>query len=787
MPAKTEQIADDGLLRIGDPVPRFEDARLLTGHGRYTDDVKLDRQSYLCVVRSPHSRARIVSTDITATATAPGVLCVVTGSDLVDLGTFSNRIRRPGAGGEPMFEPPRRVLPLEEVRYVGEAVAAVVAESPQQARDAAELVDIQYEPLPAVASIEAAMASGASAVWREVPDNVAFVYTVGDRDAVNKAFSSANHVVTLTTRINRVTANPIEPRSALADCDPASGRLTLYASVQTPHGLRNELCARIFRMPASNLRVVAGDVGGAFGMKSGDYAEYALLVWCARLLRRPVRWTSDRSEAFLSDHQARDNLWSLELALDHELHFLAVRARSHANLGAYLAYAGTHQATTNIGSLAGVYATPCLHVEVHGIYTHTHCVSPYRGAGRPEAIFAMERLIDHAAVELGVDRIELRRRNIVSPDQMPWKTGLTFTYDSGDFPTAMERVLELSNWRQFEERRAEAAGRGALRGIGFGFAIEIAGGPVGRPFEEYAEVRVDATGSVFIALGTHNHGQGHETSFRQISSEYLGVTADRIEIAYGDTDIVAHGRGTFGSRSMSSGGTALIAAAEKVKAKAKLVAAHLLESAAEDIEWRNGDFLVVGTDRRATWNEVAEAAYQSATLPEGVEPGLFARATVSASAPTFPNSAHVCEVEIDIETGVPRVVGYWVVDDVGRVVNPPLLYGQIHGGVAQGLGQVLFEDIHYDSDGQLLTGSFMDYAMPRAEDLPKVHVESCPVPTRANPLGVKGAGEAGTVGALPAGVNAVIDALRPCGVRHLDMPTTAEKLWRLIRSSNSPA
>jgi len=775
--------AVSGLLRIGDTVPRYEDARLLTGRGRYTGDLRLPGEAHLAAVRSPHASARIVSIDTTAALAMPGVLCVLTGRDLGALGTFPSRIRRNGADGKPMFEPPRRVLPIEAVRHVGEAVAVVVAETPALARDAAERVEVEYAALPAAASIEAAVCAGAPAVWPEVADNLAFVYTAGDRAGVEAAFACAAHRVRLQTRINRITANAIEPRCALADCEPAGGRLTLYVSVQTPHGLRNDLCTRIFGMPASRLRVVAPDVGGGFGMKSGDYPEYALVLWCARLLGRPVRWTADRSESFLADHQARDNLWDLELALDAGHRFLAVRARSQANLGAYLAYAGTHQATTNVGCLAGVYATPAMHIEVRGIYTHTHCVSPYRGAGRPEALYAMERLIDQAACELGVDRIELRRRNLVRAEQMPWKTALTFTYDSGDFPGAFERVLTISGWAGFEARRTAAAARGRLRGIGFAFAIEIAGGPIDRPFEEYAEVRIDPTGSMLLAIGTHNHGQGHETSLRQIASETLGLEGERIEIVYGDTDLVAHGRGTFGSRSMSSGGAALLAASAKVEAKAMRIAAHLLEAAAGDIERRGQGWFVAGTDRGVSWDQVAAAAYATAQLPADIEPGLYASATVCTDAPTFPNSAHVCEVELDPETGCVSLQGYWVVDDVGRVVNPALLYGQIHGGVAQGLGQVLMENIAYDAEGQLLTGSFMDYAMPRAEDLIDFEVESRPVPTRANPLGVKGAGEAGTVGALPAAVNAILDALRPCGIAHLDMPLTPEKLWRAMQST----
>ena len=772
-------------IRIGESVPRYEDKRFLTGRGRYTADLRFHGEAHMAVVRSPHASARIAGIRADAALAMPGVLLVLTAKDLAHLGTFPNRIRRNGADGKPMYEPPKHVLAVEQVRHVGEAVAVVVAETAMQARDAAEAIEVDYDVLPAVPTIEAAIAPGAAAVWPERPDNVAFVWSAGNREATERALGGAAHRVRLSTRINRVTANAIEPRAALGDCDPSDGRLTLTVSTQVPHGLRNDLCGRVLGIPASRLRVIAPDVGGGFGMKSGDYVEYALVLLCAERLGRPVRWTADRAESFLSDHQARDNLWDLELGLDRDYRFVAVKAHSYANLGAYLAYAGTHQATTNVGSLAGVYATPAMFAEVHGLYTNTHSLSPYRGAGRPEALYAMERLVEHAARELGVDRAELRRRNLVKPEQMPWKTALVFTYDSGDFPGAFERVLEISGWNTFESRRAEAAARGKLRGIGFAFAIEIAGGPAERPFEEYAEVRVDPTGSVIVATGSHNHGQGHETSFRQIASEAMGLSPDRIAIVFGDTDKVAHGKGTFGSRSMSSGGGSLVAAAAKVEAKAKAIAAHLMEASAGDIERRGARFHVAGTDRSVSWEQVAQAAFSPPMLPVGMEIGLFADAAICVDAPTFPNSAHVCEVEVDPDTGVAEVLGYWVVDDVGRVINPKLLYGQIHGGVAQGLGQVLMEDIRYDTEGQLVTGSFMDYGMPRADDLPSLEVESRGTPTTANPLGVKGAGEAGTVGALPAACNAILDALAPRGVRTLDPPMTPERVWQALRSKET--
>ncbi len=759
------------LLRFGQSVRRFEDARLLTGQGRFVDDLRVPGEAFLAILRSPYAAARIASIDASGAGRSAGVLAVLTGADLASLGNFSNRVRRAGADGAPMFEPPRGVMARDRVRFVGEAVAAVVAETLPQARDALERIDVAYEPTRAVASIEAARAPGAPLLWPQAAGNVSFVYCAGDREGAERALAGAAHVVEVEMRVNRVTACAIEPRAAIAEWDEASGRATLHVTTQTPHSTRAEL-ARILGIAEDRLRVVAPDVGGGFGMKSADYADYVVALAAARRLGRPVRWTAERSESFLADHHARDNRWVVRLGFDAGLALVAAHAKSQANLGAYLAYAGTHQATNNVGSFAGVYATGRLCVEVEGVYTNTGSVSPYRGAGRPEAAYALERSLDVAAQRLGADRIELRRRMLVRPSQMPWNTGLVFTYDSGDFPAAFERVLELSRWHEFPARQAEAAARARWRGIGFAYAIEIAGGPVDKPFEEHADVRVDAAARATLRLGTHSHGQGHETAFRQIASEALGLPAERIDVLFGDTDVVAEGKGTFGSRSMSSGGTALVASIGKVVAQARAVAARLLEAAEVDVELRDGCFVVKGTDREMAWERVAAEAGR-----------LEAASKLSTRGPTFPNSAHVCEVELDPETGALSVVGYWIVDDVGRVVNPMLLHGQIQGGVAQGLGQVLCEDLRYDADGQLVTASFMDYALPRASDIPAVGIESLPVSTAMNPLGVKGAGEAGAVGALPAAANAIVDALGRCGVSHFDMPATPERIWRTIHAS----
>ena len=532
--------------------------------------------------------------------------------------------------------------------------------------------------------------------------------------------------------------------------------------------------------------MVSPDVGGAFGMKNSPFPEYGLLLWAARRVGRPVRWTATRAESFLSDYHGRDNHSSVELALDKDGIFLALRIRTLANLGAYLGFNTPHPSTNNLGGLAGTYRTPHIHAEVLGVFTNTQPMAPYRGAGRPEATYAIERVIDVAADELGLDRVELRRRNLIPPAAMPFKTGLVFTYDSGEFEKNMDRVLAEADWAGFARRRAEAAARGRLRGIGIANAIEIAGGPFKNPNEESAEIRFDGDGDVTLLMGTHNHGQGHETSFRQLAVSLLGVTPERVRIVAGDTDAVAHGRGTFGSRSMMAGGTALVRAADKIVAQGKAVAAHMLEAGESDIVFEDGRFTVAGTDRGVRIEDVAKTSYAAGKLPPGADYGLSALVITPPPEATFPNGCHVCEVEIDQETGEVEIVNYVVVDDVGTVINPLLVKGQIHGGVAMGVGQALLENLVYEpGSGQMVTGSFMDYAMPRADDMPSMNVISSPVPTPNNPLGVKGAGEAGTVGALPVVINAVVDALRPLGVTHLDMPASPARVWAAIRKAKA--
>ncbi|HET7343592.1 MAG TPA: molybdopterin cofactor-binding domain-containing protein, partial [Methylomirabilota bacterium] len=621
------------------------------------------------------------------------------------------------------------------------------------------------------------------AVWDEAPDNVAFVWEAGQRDAVAAAFAGAAHVSRLDFVVTRVAAAPLEPRAAVGEFEQRTGRYTLHTGIQHPHGLRTLLAEQVFRVPHSHLRVVTGEVGGSFGMRSGVYPEHVLVLWAARRLGRPVKWTSERREGFVTDEHGRDNVSTAELALDAHGRFLGLRVAINLNVGAYLTPRSAGPGTNNVGGLAGVYTTPAIHVQTTGVFSHTTPTGPYRGAGRPEATYAIERVIDLAAHELKLDPVELRRRNLIPASAMPFKTGLVFTYDCGDFARGLEMALARADHGGFAKRRAQARERGRLRGLGVANPIEVAGGPYTAVNPDTAELRVNADGSVSLFTGSTSMGQGNETAFAQIVAERLGVPPERIHIFWGDSDALGAGRGNGGSGALSVGGSAVLRAADKIVERGRRIAAHLLEAAAADIVLREGRFVVAGTDRGVAFAAVARAAYQARQLPGDLEPGFSETAAFTPPAVTFPNGCHVCEVEIDPETGAVRIVRYTVVDDVGRMVNPLLVKGQIHGGVVQGLGQGLFENLAYDATGQLLAGSFMDYAMPRADDVPGFEVDSFEVPTQVNPLGAKGVGEAGTVGALAAVLNAVNDALAPLGVRHLDMPLTPDRVWRAIRAA----
>ena len=772
---------------VGQPARRLEDVRLLQGHGRYSDDVRLPRQATAAIVRATHAHARIAGVGAAAAQALPGVLGVFTEMDLAadGLGHLPSDPGRKRTGGAPAFPTPRPALARGRVRHVGDPVALVVAATPQQAADAAALVRVEYEPLPTVAATADATRPGAPAVWDEVPDNVAFVWEAGPREAVERGFASAAHVVRLDFTVSRVAAAALEPRAAVGEFDRRTGRYTLHTGIQGPHGSRTIL-ASMLGVPQSHVRVVTGEVGGSFGMRSGMYPEMALVLWAARRLGRPVGWTSERREAFVTDEHGRDNVSTAELALDRDGRFLALRVGITLNIGAYLTPRSAGPGTNNVGGLAGVYTTPAIHVMTTGVFTNLTPTGPYRGAGRPEATYAIERVIDLAARELGIDPVELRRRNVIPPSAMPFKTGLVFTYDCGEFARGMDMALELADRAGFEKRRAASRERGVLLGLGLANPIEVAGGPYTSVNPDTAEVRINPDGSVALFAGSTSMGQGNETAFAQIVSEGLGVPPERIHVHAGDTDTLGAGRGNGGSGALSVGGSAVLRAMEKVIERGRRIAAHLLEAAPEDVVFRDGRFTVAGTDRAVALPAVARAAYQPRQLPKGMEPGWDETAAFTPPAVTFPNGSHLCEVAIDRDTGAVRVVRYTVVDDVGRMVNPMLVKGQIHGGIVQGLGQGLFEELAYDpATGQLHSGSFMDYAMPRADDMPSFDVDAHEVPTQVNPLGAKGVGEAGTVGALPALLNAVNDALAPLGVRHLDMPLTPERVWRAMQDAPS--
>jgi carbon-monoxide dehydrogenase large subunit len=771
---------------IGQSVPRVEDRRLLTGAGNYTDDRKVPGAAHMAVLRSPHAAAKIRSIGTGAARAMPGVIEVLTAADLHadGIGSLPCRVKRRQRDGAPMVEPPYPLLADGEVRLVGMAVAAVIAETRTQAMDACEAIEVDYDAVDAVTDTARARDAGRPQVWADVPANESFVFSLGDKSATDAAFARADHVVALDYTVSRVSTNTMEVRAAIGFFDPIEDRYTLYAGVQSPHRLRGELAESVFGIPEGKLRVISPDMGGGFGMRGSPFVEHALVLWAAKRTSRPVRWAGTRSEALASDYHARDNVSHAELALDADGRFLGLRVSTDAALGGYLSNSGPHSPTNNLGGLSGVYTTPHVHVEVRGVYTHTSPTATYRGAGRPEASYGLERLIDVAAFDLGFDPVELRRRNMIPADALPWDTGFVFTYDSGEFEVCLDKALEASDHAGFAARRDAAQARGRLRGIGVASVIEIAGGPLPIPNEESAAIRFDTDGGVSVLMGTHSHGQGHETAFAQITSETLGVPFDSIRVQYGDTDLVHHGKGTFGSRSISVGGAALLRASEKVIARARLIAAHLLEAAEADIQLDDGVFTVSGTDRTITLVEVAKASYRAAQMPREMELGLSESAIILPPGPTYPNGCHVCEVEITPETGEVEIVKYTVVDDVGQALNPMMVEGQVHGGVVQGAGQVLFEQVVYDPDsGQLLTGSFMDYAMPRADNFPSFDVHEHNVPSKNNPMGLKGAGEAGTVGALPAVMNAICDALRPLGVRHLDMPATPERVWRAIRAA----
>jgi carbon-monoxide dehydrogenase large subunit len=770
-----------GEFGIGQPVPREEDPYLVRGAGRYVDDVQASGQARAHVLRSPHGHARIVAISTDAAKAMPGVLLVLTGEDeaLRKLGTQRPTTPRKRRDGSPAFTSPQPFLARDRVRYLGDPVAFVVAETLEQAKDAAEAIEVQYDPLPAVATTEEAIKPGAVAAWEGCPDNQAFTHTAGDPAGVAKMFATAAHVIKHRMVINRLTANAMEPRGCIAEYAVRDRRTTLRCTVQGPHMIRR-MIATVFKEAETQFRVIAENVGGGFGMKGGLYPEYVLAALAARLVGRAVKWIADRSEGIQSDEHCRDNVTEAELALDADGRFLALAVRNYANIGAY--YNSDRNAgppTNNIGVLAGTYVIPAIRSEVTAVLTNTMLTGPYRGAGRPEAAYVVETMVDLAARKLGIDPAELRRRNMIPAAAMPYKTALVYTYDCGDFGKNLEDCLIAADYAGFPARCAEARRRGRLRGLGVSSTVEASNAGL----IEHAEIRFDPTGTVTVSVGTHDHGQGHATTFRQIISDRLGIAPDRVRFNYGDTDEIAIGTGTFGSRSTVSAGTAMVIAAEKVIAKGRRIAAHLMEAGEHDIVFEQGRFVVAGTDKAVDLLGVARAAFVPAGLPKDIEPGLFETGTFNGGERTFPNGCHITEVEIDPETGTVDLVRYTAVDDVGHMINPLLVEGQIHGGIVQGVGQALIENIAYDGSGQLLSGSFMDYAMPRAIDFCPFVLGENEVPTKTNPLGVKGAGESGTVGALSSVMNAVNAALAECGAPYVQMPATPEKVWRALQAA----
>ncbi|HEV2230480.1 MAG TPA: xanthine dehydrogenase family protein molybdopterin-binding subunit [Steroidobacteraceae bacterium] len=777
---------------IGRSVERKEDYRFLTGAGQYTDDITLPQQSYACFLRSPHAHARIRSIDTAAAGASDGVLAVFTGKDLAGIGGLPCGWLIKSIDGSPMKEPKHPVLAEDKVRHAGDPLALVVAESVAQARAAAALIEVDYEVLPAVVDTATA-ASAKTAVHDIAPDNVCYTWAIGDKAAVDAAFARADHVTRLAIVNNRLIPNAIEPRAANAAYSRADDSYTLYVTSQNPHVERLLMTAFVLGLPEHKVRVIAPDVGGGFGSKIYLYAEETALVWAARRVGRPIKWTAERSESFLTDAHGRDHVSTAELALDRNGAFLALRVHTTANLGAYLStFASCIPTILYATLLAGQYATPAVYCEVQAVFTNTTPVDAYRGAGRPEATYLLERTVEQAARELGIDPAELRRRNFIR--SFPYASPVGLTYDTGDYEATLNRVLDIADVRGFAARKAESARRGLLRGIGYSCYIEACGiapsniaGALGARagLFEAGEVRVHPTGKVTVFTGSHSHGQGHETTFAQVVADKLGLALEDVDIQHGDTGKVLFGMGTYGSRSLAVGGTAIIKAVDKIIAKGKKIAAHLLEASDADVEFAHGEFRVAGTDRKKTFGEVALAAYVPHNYPlDKLEPGLNENAFYDPTNFTFPAGSYVCEVEVDPDTGAVRVARFTASDDFGNVVNPMIVEGQVHGGLAQGIGQALLEGCVYGSDGQLLTGSYVDYAMPRASDLPGFRVDTVKgTPCTHNPLGVKGCGEAGAIGSPPAVMNAILDALAARGVKSLDMPATPYRVWQAIQAA----
>jgi aerobic carbon-monoxide dehydrogenase large subunit len=778
---------------VGQSVRRKEDYRFLTGTGQYTDDINPQHHTHAWFLRSPHAHARIRGIDTAKAKAAPGVIAILTGDDLTGVNGLPCGWLITGTDGQPMKEPPHPILAQGKVRYVGDGVALVVAETPDQAKDAGELIAVDYEVLPAVVNPVDALKAGAPAIHDGAPGNKCYTWALGDKAAVDAAFAGAIHVTKLDIVNNRLIPNAIEPRAAVASYSRADDSYTLYVTSQNPHVERLLMTAFVLGLPETKVRVIAPDVGGGFGSKIYLYPEETALVWVSKRVNRPIKWTAERSEAFLSDAHGRDHVTHAELALDKDGKFLAMRVQTTAAMGAYLStFASCIPTILYATLLAGQYTTPAIWCEVTAVFTNTAPVDAYRGAGRPEATYVVERLVHAAAAEMGIPQDDIRRRNFIR--KFPHQTPVALLYDVGDYDACLDEAMKMADTSGFAARKADAAKRGKLRGIGYASYIEACGlapsniaGALGARagLFEVGQVRVNPTGGVTVFTGSHSHGQGHETTFSQIVASRLGIPIESVEIVHGDTGRVPFGMGTYGSRSLAVGGTAIVKALDKVIAKGRKIAAHLLEAAEADIEFGDGKFTVAGTDRSKTFGEIALTAYVPHNYPlDKLEPGLDETAFYDPTNFTFPAGTHICEVEIDPDTGVVQVVNFSACDDFGNIVNPMIVEGQVHGGLAQGIGQALLEQCVYDKDsGQLLTGSYMDYAMPRADDLPSFKVATKVTPCTHNPLGAKGCGEAGAIGAPAALMNAVHDALSPAGVKYIDMPVTPHRVWSALQSA----
>ena len=768
---------------IGQPVTRQEDPRFLTGRARFVADIDLARQAYAAFLFAPHAHARIRAIDTAEAQALPGVFAVLTGADWAadGLGTLDPEVMPEDMGGPKGYRTKRPPLARERVRYVGERVAVVIAATEALARDAAELVAVDYEVLPAVVEAKDAVRPGAPLVHEGAADNISVTLRMGNADAVDPAFAKAAHVTRLSLFNNRLSAVTMEPRGCIAEYDGGTGRYTLTTSTQNVHGARHILAHQILHVPESRIRVVARDVGGGFGMKGQVYPEEAVVVWAARRVGRPVKWVGSRAEAMLGDTQARDLRVDAELALDGDGRFLALRWVGVTNAGAYIEGAGAIPILFSLKLASTVYDIPAVAVTSRLVFTNTVPTAPYRGAGRPEAVYIMERLVDQAAREMGIDPAELRRKNLIGRDAFPYQTHTGWTYDTGDYAAAMTKCQVLADWHGYAGRRAQSAADGKIRGRGITYYVDNTG-----IFNERMELRFDPDGELTILAGTLSHGQGHETSYAQMAADWLGVPQDKIHLAQADTDEVAIGRGTYASRSMMVGGNALRAAADEVIERGKRFAAHFMEADAADITFADGNFTISGTDRAMPILTVAQMSFIPMGLPSELGVGLQGAGAFAANLPSFPNGCHIGEVEIDPETGLAVLDRYSVVDDIGMVINPLLAKGQIHGGVAQGAGQALYEDIVYDgTSGQLLTGTLMDYAIPRADTVPAIAIDFSLVPSTSNPLGVKGVGEGGTVAATPTVMNAILNALASLGVSDVPMPATPERIWRAIRAAQA--